>query len=102
MTKSKKTKKEKTGPLMLFLRVAALGFALVLVFSLVSGRIQLARMQRELDTVNDRIALQMEENEELRRLMETGDQAAYVERIARERLGYARPGERIFIDITGE
>lgn len=95
-------KTEKKSPVMLILRFVMAGLAVLLVVSLIGGRIQVMRMQRELDDVNGQVEQQQEKNEELMTLMDTGDEDAFVERIAREKLGYARPGERIFVDITGD
>ena len=44
----------------------------------------------------------MEQNTELERLISSGGEDEYMERIARDRLGYAAPGERIFIDMSGK
>ena len=87
---------------MLIFKVTVAALAVGLVVSLVGGRLQLSRMQREYDTVSQRVQQQEEKNRELQEVMDSGDEDAYVERIAREKMGYARPGERIFIDITGE
>ena len=37
-----------------------------------------------------------------KRLYSSGDNDAYIERIARDRLGYVSPDERIYIDMSGE
>ena len=37
-----------------------------------------------------------------RSLLEEGQDEVYIERIARERLGYANPGEKVYIDIQSE
>ena len=102
MAKSKQKNKQKNGPFMLFFKVAAAVFAVVLMVSLIGGRMQVSRMEKEEAAAVQRVQQQQQENEELRILMESGDEDAYIERIARERLGFARPGERIFVDITGE
>ena len=100
--KKKKKSKTQTGPVVRLLKVITAVFAVLLVVSFINGRMQVSRMERELQEVNRQVEQQREANEELQRLMRTGDEDAYVERIAREKLGYARPGERIFIDITGK
>ena len=45
-----------------------------------------------------------QENEELKRLIGdgSGNDDAIIERAARDDLGYARPSERIFYDISGK
>ncbi len=84
------------------LRAAVVLVAVYLLFTFVSGQMQVSSKQRELNEVNARLELQMQENAELQQLMASGDEDAYVERMAREKLYYARPEERIFIDLTGE
>lgn len=41
---------------------------------------------------------QLAENEALSELIEMGDEAEYIERIAREKYGYAMPNERVYYD----
>lgn len=43
---------------------------------------------------------QLAENEELQRLIDEGDEARRIERIAREQRGYVYPDERVYYDIT--
>lgn len=83
-------------------KLATAATAVALVFSFINGQLMVNRMQREAEAAQQQVQQQQESNEELRNLLATGDEDAYVERIARDRLGYAKPGERIFIDITGE
>ena len=99
VTKEKVEKKPFSGFLM---KLAVAGAAVYLVVSFVSGQIRVAEKQRELDEVNARLELQQEKNEELQRLMDSDDEDAYVERVAREKLGYARPKEKVLIDLTGQ
>jgi cell division protein DivIC len=99
---NKKQKNKKRSPVMLVLQLVMAGLAVLLVVSFISGQVQLARMQRESDELAGQVEQQQEKNEELQTLMDTGDEDDFVERIAREKLGYARPGERIYVDITGD
>ena len=98
-TKTVKKKASISG-LVAKLLVAVLGVSLIA--NLVSGQLQAARMRQELDEVTQQVAQQQEQNQELQQIMESGDEDAYIERVAREKLGYARPGERVFVDITGQ
>lgn len=102
MAKKQKKRKEKSSPAMKVLKFLATAFAVLLIFAFIDGRMQVSRMEQELAAATQEVEQQQENNEELKNLMNTGDEAAYIERVARERLGYVRPGERIFIDITGD
>ena len=41
-------------------------------------------------------------DDELQRTLDSGDEAAYMERIARDKLGYVLPGEHIYVDMSGD
>ena len=55
--------------------------------------------RQELDTIQNQVAEQQAQNEELSRSLDDGEDAI-IERMAREQ-GYARPNERVFYDIGG-
>ena len=40
-------------------------------------------------------------NEQVQEILDQQDDEKYIERIAREKLGYAYPDERVYIDISG-
>ena len=40
-------------------------------------------------------------NEEIEEILSREDDSEYIERVAREKLGYAYPDERVYIDISG-
>lgn len=98
----KEEKKKKKSFRGLVLKLVLGGVALYLVASFVGGQMQLAAKQRELEELDAKVELQAQENKELDRMMQEDDDAAYIERMAREKLGYARPHERVFVDLTGE
>ncbi len=83
-------------------KVAVASAAVYLVISFVGGQMQVAAKQKELQEITAQVNRQAEENRELQSLIESDDEAAYIERVARERLGYALPHERVFIDLAGE
>lgn len=62
-------------------------------------------LQSKVDAAQDNIAVLNqtkddlnEENTELKEVLENGDEAAYIEKIAREQYDYALPDERVYID----
>lgn len=95
-------KKAKKSMRSLFFKAAAVFVVFYLLASFVGGQLKLAEKQRELDVLTVKVELQAEANKELLRMMQADDDAAYVERMAREKLGYAKPHERVFVDLTGE
>ena len=52
----------------------------------------------QLENISQQVAAQQAQNEEIQRTTQADDEASYMERVARDKLGYARPDERIFID----
>ena len=51
--------------------------------------------------MEESIKLQQASNDEVKRILDGGTNLEYIERIAREKLGYAYPDEKIFIDRSG-
>lgn len=90
--KSKKRTKKRSVILSVVVFVAVCYF----VVSFISLQSALRQRKQDLAVLNSQIAAQEYENNELRRLMEQGDDTELIERIAREDLGYAYPNERIY------
>ena len=83
--------------------VSRLLFVLLLLSMLaayISNQVTISSKQAELDSLNEQIAQQQSENEELERIL-SGDPDDIVEWIARDSYGYAAPNERIIVDISG-
>ena len=73
-----------------------------LAISLVNAQFELMTKKQELSNIQtqkDRLELEVADT---RSLLEEGQDEGYIERIARERLGYANPGEKVYIDIQSE
>lgn len=100
MAQSKRKQKTKLSTLASRLGIGFL--CLYLIVSLVSVQIDIVTKQQQLNNINQQVSTQQASNEELRRTLETDNEAAYMERLARDRLGYALPGERIFVDMSGK
>ena len=45
-------------------------------------------------------AVQVEENERLQAIVDSEDKSEYLEKIAREKLGFIKPNEKVFYDVT--
>ena len=95
-----KAKKQKGSFL---LRIAILAFAVYVTVSLVNQQVQIAEKPRQLEELNQVIQEQQIKNEDLKHSL--GEDGAangdYIERVAREGLDYAKPGERVFVNIAG-
>ncbi len=102
MRKKEKAKKEKASVTKLVFRLSVAVASVYLFVSFVGGQMQVAEKQQELDVVTAKVEEQTLKNAELERMTASGDEDAYVERVAREKMGYARPDERVFVDISGQ
>lgn len=76
-------------------------FCFYFVYNIIAIRVNLSREQQSLEVINRQIFEQRIMNEELERIVYSDGEHDYIERIAREKLGYAAIDERIFIDISG-
>ena len=75
--------------------------AFILV-SLVSQQLQISEKREELQNLQDQLNTQTIRNEEIENSLEnSGGLEEYAERKARSELDYAKPGERVFIDVGG-
>ncbi len=87
------------------IRLRTFAFILLLVYlvaSFISSQFQLMTKKREYEnTVQKQQELQTEVDR-TRALLREGADRVYIEMVAREKLGYARPGEIIFVDIQSQ
>lgn len=70
----------------------------VFVVTILSLTAQAQEKKREIASLNATLAAQQAENQRVQDLIDQGDESEYIERIAREKYGYARPEERVYID----
>ena len=71
-----------------------------LFFSLIQCQITISSKRQELAGVREQLSVQLAKNEELSRSLDDGEDAI-IERIARDE-GYAKPNERIWVDLSGK
>lgn len=78
---------------------AALILVWYLAVSFIHTGIQIHNKQKELEEVSLQVEAQQEENAKLQAVID-GDQGDYMEKIAREELGYGKLGEKFFYNVT--
>ena len=66
----------------------------------ISNQVTISSKRAELETLNEQVAQQQTENQELQRVL-SGDADQITEWVARDSYNYAAPNERIFVDVTG-
>ena len=97
-TKTKKAKKhKKTSPLLL---LVLLVFMVVLAVQVVNVYSDLRDARQQEAALNDALSTQQQENDALRADLEKKDDETFIKALARELLGLAEEGERIFYDVN--
>ncbi|WP_233452715.1 FtsB family cell division protein [Caproicibacter fermentans] len=74
-----------------------------MLVALVNQQIEIQGKRQELTAAKQQIQIQEIKNDDLKQAFSTGadDERDYMERKAREELNYAKPGERVFVNIAG-
>lgn len=95
-----KTKKQKSSFL---LRIAVFAFAVYVTVALVNQQMQISERKQQLADLQQQIQIQEIKNDDLKNSLAAGGAVndEYIERVAREGLDYAKPGERVFVNIAG-
>ncbi len=87
------------------LRVALFLIAGAALVTLVFWQIRITDKRAELEELHAQIAAQDTKNEEIRETVKSLENDSglkeYAEKKAREDLDYAKPGERVFVDVGG-
>ena len=83
-------------------KTATAVFAVYAAFTLVSLQLQIAEKKEEQALLQAQIEEQELRNAEIKALLESENSDDCVARIAREKLGYISPGERVFVDISSK
>lgn len=86
------------------LHAAVFVLAAYMLVALINQQIEIREKRQQLDASRRQIQIQEIQNEDLKHAFSTGadDSSDYIERKAREELNYAKPGERVFINIAGK
>ena len=91
------TSRKKTHAIIKLLFVA---FAVYAAVTLVSLQMQIQKTGKEISSLSEDIRQQETQNEQMRDAVAQGANDEAVARIAREKLGYVSPGERVFVDTS--
>lgn len=68
--------------------------------SLFSVSKEISNKKEEINAVEIDIANQNKKNDELRKIVDSGNIDEYAESLARDKYGYVMPGERVYYDIS--
>lgn len=86
------------------LYLAAIGFVFYAVITIINQNVKIAEKRAELSELQQHINVVEIESDYLQKVQNyEGDElAGYMEKIAKEDLGYVSEGERIFINVAGD
>ncbi|MEE1186095.1 MAG: septum formation initiator family protein [Acutalibacteraceae bacterium] len=85
----------------ILLKIALLIFVVYLLYTVSALQVSLSQRKDKLAELQKTHASLEIENERLENLIKNGNEAEYIESIARQRLGYAYADEDIFVDASG-
>lgn len=94
-------KRKKKVVVKTLVRVFFVLLLLSMLAAYISNQVTISSKRAELETLNEQIAQQQTENQEMRRIL-SGDADQITEWVARDSYNYAAPNERIFVDVTGK
>lgn len=97
-----KTNKKKAKLSNLVVRAGVVLLGAYLVVGMIFNQVEISAKKQQLETVQQQLAAQQAQNDELSRILESGSDEEIIERVARDKLGYAKPNERVFVDVTGK
>lgn len=83
--------------------ILTLGLVLLIgyfVITFLSLQLSIKERSSVLEQKNVAYQQQVAENERLKSIVESEDKSEYIEQVAREKLGYVMPGEKVFYDVT--
>lgn len=94
-------KRKKKVAVKTLVRVFFVLLLLSMLAAYISNQVTISSKRAELETLNEQIAQQQTENQEMQRIL-SGDADQITEWVARDSYNYAAPNERIFVDVTGK
>ena len=100
MASKSRRKRRKNTVWKAVLRLCFVLLLLSMLVAYISNQVTISSKHAELDTLNEQIAQQKTENEEMQRIL-SGNADQITEWVARDSYNYAAPNERIFVDVTG-
>lgn len=80
------------------MRIALLAFFIYVVVSFTIMQLDISKRKESLNAIQTQIDEQEYLNKEIKSILDSGTDAEYITRIAREKLGFVFPEERVFVD----
>lgn len=86
----------------IILRLGIFAFAVFMVVTMGQHQAELIKKQDQLKSARQRLEATELKVQELQNLLENGQESDFIERVARERLGYVYSDEEVYTDISGK
>ena len=86
----------------IILRLGIFVFAVFMVLSMGRLQVELVQKKDRLSAAKKQLEATELKIEELQNLLENGEESDFIERVARERLGYVYSDEEVYTDISGK
>ena len=84
----------------ILLKLAVCAFAVYIAATLVFQAVEIKNSNNKLALIKTQLANQQKTNAKTKRLI-TENYEQFIESVARDDLGYAKPNERIYVDASG-
>ena len=84
----------------ILLKSGVLLFAVYAIYTIISLQVQIRNKRIELSDLTDTVEQQELKNAEIEAIIENADDPEYIAKVARDKLGYVTPGEKVFVNIT--
>ena len=75
-------------------------FVLYFIYIMIWQQVMISQKNKELKDLEEKINSANQRTEELEKELGNLDDPAYLEKVAREKLGLVRPNERVFVDAN--
>lgn len=83
------------------LKFAFVAFSIYVIVSFVVIQTDITRRKENLAQAQNELEQEQYLNKDILNILNSGENTEYIIRIAREKLGFVFPDERVFIDISG-
>ena len=84
------------------MRLAIVSFTVYMLITIIGLQADIRKSEEQLAELEAQVTEQQLVNDEIERLIAGGNDEESAERIAREKLGYVMPDEKVYIDMSGK
>ena len=97
MAQKKTAKKQKNSFILTLALILLAGY---FVITIIGHAIEIKKSNAQLEQKQQILEQQLAENAYLKEVVDSDDKSEYIEQVAREQLGFGKPNEKVFYDVT--